>query len=146
MNKVILIGRLGADPEVRELKDGAKVAKLRVATSESYRDKAGEWQEATEWHTVIAWRQLADKAEKLAKGDAVVVDGKMTYRNWQDKDGNNRVSAEVVANYFRRISKSERVGSSSAGTYDDIPASHTVSPGQPNSEPTTDGEPDDLPF
>jgi single-strand DNA-binding protein len=103
VNKVIFIGNLGRDPEVRRLDNGATVAKFSVATNESYKDKSGEWQTVTEWHDVIAWRDMAEKAEKLTKGSTVYLEGKLTHRTWEDKDGNKRKTTEVVASYFRSI-------------------------------------------
>ncbi len=106
VNRVILIGNLGKDPEIRRLENGAVVAKFTLATNESYRDKEGEWQTQTEWHDIIAWRQLAERAESsLKKGITVYVEGKLTHRTWQDQDGNPRRTTEVVANYFRILSK-----------------------------------------
>tara|TARA_X000001316_G_scaffold4768_1_gene1064 strand:- start:250 stop:660 length:411 start_codon:yes stop_codon:yes gene_type:complete len=105
VNRVTLIGNLGKDPEVRRLENGAVVAKFSVATSENYKDKSGEWQTQVEWHDVVCWRNLAEKAEStLKKGAQVYVEGKLTHRTWQDQDGNNRRTTEVVANYFRTIS------------------------------------------
>ncbi|MDX1409573.1 MAG: single-stranded DNA-binding protein, partial [Saprospiraceae bacterium] len=98
---MFLIGNLGRDPEVRHLEGGSVVAKFPVATNESYRDKSGEWQKITEWHDVVAWRALAERAEKqLQKGSLVYVEGKITHRKWQDRDGNDRWSTEIVANTF----------------------------------------------
>jgi single-strand DNA-binding protein len=106
VNRVILIGNLGKDPEVRRLDNGAVVAKFTLATNESYRDKEGEWQTQTEWHDIIAWRQLAERAENsLKKGVTVYVEGKLTHRTWQDQEGNPRRTTEVVANYFRILGK-----------------------------------------
>lgn len=108
VNRVILIGNLGKDPEVRRLENGAAVAKFSVATNENYKDKAGEWQTQTEWHDVVVWRSLAERAEStLKKGMAVYLEGKLTHRSWQDQDGNTRYTTEVVASYFRIISKKE---------------------------------------
>lgn len=108
VNRVILIGNLGRDPEVRRLENGAVVAKFSVATNESYKDKAGEWQTQTEWHDVVVWRMLAERAEsQLKKGSQVYVEGKLTHRTWQDQDGNNRKTTEVLANYFRSLSRRE---------------------------------------
>ena len=104
VNRVILIGNLGRDPEVRRLENGAVVAKFSVATNENYKDKSGEWQSQTEWHDVVVWRNLAERAEsQLTKGAQVYVEGKLTHRSWQDKDGNNRRTTEVVASYFRAL-------------------------------------------
>lgn len=116
VNRVILIGNLGKDPEVRRLENGAVVAKFSVATNESYKDRSGEWQTQTEWHDVVVWRTLAERAESsLKKGMTVYVEGKLTHRTWQDQDGNNRYTTEVVASYFRTINKREGGGDYSSG-------------------------------
>lgn len=115
VNRVILIGNLGRDPEVRRLENGAVVAKFPIATNENYRDKSGEWQQTTEWHDIVVWRALAERAENtLTKGSMVYVEGKLTHRTWQDQDGNNRKTTEVVANYFRLVGP-RRDGNSSSG-------------------------------
>ena len=102
INKVTLVGRLGADPEIRTLSSGAMVAKFGVATTESYRDRAGEWQEETQWHDVVLWRNLAERAQQsLRKGTMIYLDGKLTHRKWQDKDGNPRKTTEVVGSFLR---------------------------------------------
>ena len=151
INKVILIGNLGRDPEVRHLEGGSSVAKFSVATNESYRDKSGEWQKITEWHDVVVWRHLAERAEKqLHKGSLVYIEGKLTHRKWQDRDGNDRYSTEVVANTFRTLERRESTGK----PYDDFPQ---VEPGNipPASAPaqgtstqtdSTGATEDDLPF
>ena len=108
VNKVILIGNLGKDPEVRHLESGSVVAKFSVATNENYRDKSGEWQTLTEWHNIVVWRGLAEKAERsLKKGMQVYIEGKLTTRKWQDSNGNDRYTTDVVANYFRILEKKE---------------------------------------
>lgn len=113
VNKVILIGNLGKDPEVRHLESGSVVAKFSVATNENYRDKSGEWQTITEWHNIVVWRGLAEKAEKtLKKGMQVYIEGKLTTRKWQDKDGNDRYTTDVVANYLRALDRKEGGGDS----------------------------------
>jgi single-strand DNA-binding protein len=98
VNKVILIGNLGKDPEVRTMQNGNKVANLSLATSESWKDKAtGERKEKTEWHRVVIFGNLADIAERyLKKGSKVYVSGSLQTRKWQDKDGNDKYSTEVV--------------------------------------------------
>lgn len=117
INKITLVGRLGADPEVRTLESGAMVAKFGLATSENYKDKSGEWQEQTEWHDVVVWRGLAERAQEyLKKGSLVYVEGKLTHRKWQDKDGNPRKTTEVVGNYFRMLS-SRNSGNGNGGNY-----------------------------
>ena len=88
INKVTLVGNLGKDPEIKHLEGGASVAKFSLATNENYRDKNGEWQTQTEWHDIVAWRQLAEKAARdLHKGSLVYIEGKITHRKWQDKEG-----------------------------------------------------------
>lgn len=104
INKVILIGNLGKDPEIRVLENGAKVAKFTLATHERYRDKNGEWQQQTEWHDIVLWRELAERAEAtLKKGMPVYIEGKLTHRIWQDADGKNRKETEVVVSTFRNL-------------------------------------------
>ena len=111
VNKVTLIGRLGSDPEIRTLESGVAVGRFSVATSENYKDRAGEWQEQTEWHDVVVWRAAAERAQRvLAKGVMLYVEGKLTHRKWQDKDGNNRKTTEVVANYFRVLQNPTAAG------------------------------------
>jgi single-strand DNA-binding protein len=111
VNKVILIGNLGKDPEFRKLESGAAVARFSVATNENYKDKNGEWQTQTEWHDVVAWRNLAEKAEaSLKKGSTVYVEGKLSTRSWEDQEGNKKRTTEVVASYIRNLSKKESGG------------------------------------
>ena len=100
INKVILVGHLGRDPEVRTIESGAKVARFTMATTEAYKDKNGERKEITEWHTIICWRGLADVAEKwLTKGKLVYVEGKLRTRSWED-NGAKRYTTEVYADNF----------------------------------------------
>ena len=98
-NNVKLIGHLGQDPELRTLEKGSKVASFSLATGETYTDKEGHRKEQTEWHNIVAWGNLAETCEKyLKKGREVAIDGRLTYRNWEDKNGMKHTSAEVVAN------------------------------------------------
>lgn len=159
VNRVILIGNLGRDPEVRRLENGAVVAKFSVATNENYKDKGGEWQTQTEWHDVVVWRNLAERAEsQLKKGAQIYLEGKLTHRSWQDKDGNNRRTTEVVASYFRMIGRRDGGDGGGGGGYfpstgDEMPAStpeRTSSVSAPAAKDTTaapemDAD-DDLPF
>lgn len=157
VNRVILIGNLGRDPEVRRLETGAVVAKFSLATNESYKDKNGEWQTQTEWHDVVVWRTLAERAEStLKKGMSVYIEGKLTHRNWQDQDGNTRYATEVVASYFRIISGSRREEAASGSYFppaeDEMRAApekpsngNTSSPASMPEEPGNTAE-DDLPF
>lgn len=104
LNKVMIIGNLGADPEIRSLNSGDRVANLRIATSESWRDKSsGERREKTEWHSVVVFNDgLVGVIEKyLNKGSKVYVEGALQTRKWQDKDGNDRYSTEVVLQKYR---------------------------------------------
>jgi single-strand DNA-binding protein len=105
INKVILIGNLGADPETRAMPSGTTVANLRIATSESWRDKqTGEQQERTEWHRVALFGRLAEIAgEYLKKGSQVYIEGSLRTRKWQDKQGNERYSTEIVGNELQML-------------------------------------------
>jgi len=105
VNKVILIGNLGADPETRAIPSGTTVANLRIATSESWRDKqTGEQQERTEWHRVALFGRLAEVAgEYLRKGSQVYIEGSLRTRKWQDKQGNERYSTEIVGNDMQML-------------------------------------------
>jgi len=98
VNKVIILGRLGADPEVRHFENGSSVAKTRIATTEKYTNKEGQKIENTEWHTVVFWRGLAGIVEKyLKKGDQVYVEGRLKTRSWDDQDGNKRYATDIEA-------------------------------------------------
>jgi single-strand DNA-binding protein len=105
INKVILIGNLGADPETRAMPSGTTVANLRIATSESWRDKqSGEQQERTEWHRVALFGRLAEIAgEYLKKGSQVYIEGSLRTRKWQDKQGNERYSTEIIGNELQML-------------------------------------------
>lgn len=105
INKVILVGNLGADPETRAMPSGTTVANLRIATSESWRDKqSGEQQERTEWHRVALFGRLGEiAAEYLKKGSQVYIEGSLRTRKWQDKQGNERYSTEIVANEMQML-------------------------------------------
>jgi len=155
VNRVILIGNLGKDPEVRRLENGAVVAKFSVATNENYKDKSGEWQTLTEWHDVVAWRSLGERAEsQLKKGTPVYIEGKLTHRSWEDQEGNKRRTTEVVANYFRSLATrrdSDGGGNTNFPSSDDeYPSKGGVSSTaveSSSSEPAvTDAADDDLPF
>ena len=109
VNKVILIGNLGKDPEVKRFENGAVIASFSIATSESYVDKqSGEKKEITDWHDVVLWRGLAEVAVKyLHKGTKIYVEGKLKKRSWQDKEGNTRYSTEVVGDEMTILSRQE---------------------------------------
>ena len=105
VNKVILIGNLGQDPEVRYMPNGGAVANVTIATTESWKDKnTGEPQERTEWHRVVFYRRLAEIAgEYLKKGSKVYVEGRLQTRKWQDRDGNDRYTTEIIANEMQML-------------------------------------------
>jgi len=160
INKVTLIGNLGKDPEVRHLENGSAVASFSLATNENYKDKSGNWQNQTEWHNIVAWRALAERAERdLKKGSMVYIEGKLTNRKWQDKDGNDRYRSEVVAYSLRSLEKREKSENSSMGGFpsaQDEPAIYksastdSGSVGETSSAPVSkkveDMPEDDLPF
>jgi single-strand DNA-binding protein len=98
VNKVILVGNLGKDPELKHTSGGTAVATMTVATNERFKDKSGEWQDKTEWHTVVLWQRLAEiAAEYLKKGRSVYVEGRLQTRSWEDKQGQKRYTTEIVA-------------------------------------------------
>ena len=117
VNKVILIGHLGADPETRAMPSGSSVANLRIATTESWRDKqSGEQQERTEWHRVALFGRLAEIAsEYLRKGSQVYIEGSLRTRKWQDKQGNERYSTEIVGNEMQMLGGRGGAGAGAPG-------------------------------
>ncbi len=153
VNKVILVGNLGRDPEVRHLESGVPVASFSVATSESYKDKStGERKTVTEWHNVVLWRGLAEVAEKyLHKGDQVYIEGKLRTRQWE-KDGVTRYTTEIVGENMTMLSSRPRA-EGAAGTAAPQPAGDATpaatTPASQPAEPEADNsaqEVDDLPF
>ena len=139
VNKVVLIGNAGKDPEVRYLDNDTAVASFSLATSESYKDKSGEWQTRTEWHNIVAWRNTAKYVEnRVKKGMQIYLEGKITTRSWDDKDGNKRYTTEIVANTIRLLGKREDSGDTTA-----TPAPNTKIADAPVIQDTPD---DDLPF
>ena len=123
VNKVILIGNLGKDPEVRYLDSGVAVANLSLATSENYKNKDGERVTQTEWHDVVLWRGLAEVAEKyLKKGSSIYVEGKLRTNKWVDKDENTRYKTEILADKLTMLGKSNSQESSiENSSEDDLP-------------------------
>lgn len=115
VNKVILVGNLGKDPEVRHLDNGRAVANFSLATSETYKNKQGERVTNTEWHNVVLWSPLAEIAEKfLKKGGQVYIEGKLTTRSWDDQDGNKRYTTEVVGRELTLLGGKPEGGSTSS--------------------------------
>jgi single-strand DNA-binding protein len=128
INKVILIGRLGSDPEVRYTPSGVAVANFSIATSEEWKDKdSGEKKERTEWHRIVAWRRLGEICgEYLSKGKQVYIEGRLQTRDWEDRDGNKRYTTEIVASDVqflgtRDSGESARPRSSSSTDYQGMP-------------------------
>jgi single-strand DNA-binding protein len=144
INKVILIGNVGQDPEVRytgDVNNGAKVATIRLATSERYRDRNGNIQEHTEWHTVVVWRNTADVVEKyVKKGTQLYVEGKIRTRSWEDQTGNKRYTTEIMADTLQLLGRkpegqggNQSYAQQAAPAYQ--PAAPAVQPAQPVAQP-----------
>lgn len=122
VNKVILIGRLGNNPEIRYTPSGAAVANFNIATSENWNDKSGQKQERTEWHRIVVWGKLAELCNQyLTKGRQVFIEGRLQTRQWDDKDGNKRYTTEIVANTVQFLGSNANQGAS-AGNYDQASA------------------------
>lgn len=117
VNKVILVGRLGRDPETRYTGGGQAVANFTIATDYSYKDKNGERQKRTEWHRIVAWRKLAEIVQQyLKKGSLVYIEGRIETREWQDKEGQKRYTTEIIANEMKMLgSKGDGGGGGSYG-------------------------------
>jgi len=124
INKVTLVGHLGGDPEIRTLENGTPVGRFSVATNENYKDKEGNWQSQTEWHNVVVWRDLAERAKILKKGSTVYVEGKISYRKYTDKDGVEKSLTDIVAATFRLLDKRE---GGSNGFENRLPSTEPVS-------------------
>ena len=140
VNKVILLGHLGKDPEVRHLENGTSVANFTIATSESYKDKAGNRIDQTEWHNIVVWRGLADVAEKfLKKGSQIYLEGKIRTRSWEDQTGNKKYTTEIVADTFNMLSKRD-----DSAQQQPLPSNQRPNTTAQNSPPVD--EADDLPF
>ncbi len=154
LNKVMLIGNLGADPEVRSTNNGSRVATLSVATSRQWNSPSGEKQEKTEWHRVICWNNkgsgLADVAEKyLKKGDKVYIEGRIEYRTWEDREKQTRYTTEIIAREL--IMLSPKGGGEGAGEFARAKTAAKATPeGKAESldafPEALDEENDDLPF
>ena len=122
VNKVMLIGRLGADPEVRYVPSGSAVANFNLATNRSFKDKEGKLQEQTDWHRIVAWSRLAEFAKQyLRKGMRVYIEGRLQYRDWQDKDGGKRNATDIVANDIQMLESGAKGAVGPAPDVPDIP-------------------------
>ncbi|HUY13160.1 MAG TPA: single-stranded DNA-binding protein [Terriglobia bacterium] len=148
VNKVILIGRLGKDPEVKYTQGGAPVAKFSLATDEVFKDRAGEQQRRTEWHNIVAWNRLAEICgEYLTKGKQVYIEGSIRSRQWEDQSGAKRTTVEIIARDMKMLgSKADSEKTPATATSYDRPAS-TDDP-IPAAEPSLPPEitDDDVPF
>ncbi len=142
VNKATLIGNLGNDPEIRTTSGGSRVATISVATNRRWTSRTGEMQEETQWHRVVAWNKLAEIAEQyLKKGDRIYVEGRIQYRQWEDQNGQNRYSTEIVANDMVMLGgrgdgaelETQKAPTNGGEDYEDFPAKSLE-------------EGDDLPF
>jgi single-strand DNA-binding protein len=149
INKVILIGHLGADPETKSMPSGTAVTNIRIATTESYKDKqSNEWQERTEWHRVALFDRLAEiAAEYLRKGSQVYIEGRLRTRKWQDKQGNDRYSTEVIASDMQMLG-GRGSGGAGAGAGAGAEARPAAKPqaAEPASTAEREDFDDDIPF
>ena len=170
VNKVILIGNVGADPEVRTLESGVKMARLRIATTERiYNREAQESRDHTEWHTVVLWRNLADVADRfLHKGSQVYIEGRLRSREWTDQQGNKRYSIEILADDLKMLGRRSDNGGQSqqrqegerqqsyggyqGGQHNSYQGGQSYRPERPQNEQpampevNVNDDPDDLPF
>lgn len=153
VNKVILIGNLGSDPEIRYLEGGSSVARFNIATSESYTNKMGERVEQTEWHRIELWDRLAQIAEKyLRKGNSVYIEGRIRSESWTDKEGQQRTGITIRANSMTLLGSPNSGGGSNEGNYNSPSAATSSTPAKPQqSDPVppslaSGGDDDDLPF
>jgi single-strand DNA-binding protein len=166
VNKVILVGNLGRDPEVRFMPNGEAVCNFSIATTDSWKDKAGAKQEKTEWHNIVMYRKLAEIAgEYLKKGRPVYIEGRLQTRKWQTKEGQDRYTTEIIADQMQMLGGREAGGSnasydggmdqsSGGGDYNQVPSSQGAArqaPAQSNAKSASGGSgfddfEDDIPF
>ena len=152
VNRVMLIGNLGRDPDVQYLEGNIAVAKFPLATTETFKDRAGKLISQTEWHTVVLWRGLAELAQKyLHKGSLVYIEGRLRTRSWEDKEGNKKFATEVVGDNLIMLDKradSSHSPSSSHSTHSPNTSSHSENEGFPGADipPISDTPSQDLPF
>ncbi len=147
VNRVILVGRLGKDPEMRYTPNGTAVCKFSLATDEGWRDQTGQLQKRTEWHNIVAWSKLAENCQKLlTKGKQIYVEGRIQTRQWDDRDGNKRTTTEIVIGTMRLLgSRAEAAAGAASPTAE---PGREVAPEEPageaSAEPTVTDE--DIPF
>lgn len=147
INKVILVGNLGRDPEVTSYENGVKRAAFSLATTESYRDKEGNWQEQTEWHNIVLWRWLAEK--NLVKGDKIYLEGRLRTRSWDDENGQKRYTTEIQGDKVLKLASAGSQPYSPEGNNSPAAsgvAEPTVQKPQQSTSENEQSEEDDLPF
>ena len=148
VKRVILIGNLGKDPEIRNLEGGVKKASFSLATTETYKGKSGERIDQTEWHNIVLWRGLADVADSyLKKGSTIYLEGKIKTREYTDKEGNRRFITEIIGDNMVMLSskRDQQAGAENNGATRTEKAAHTE-PAEQHSEVTPEQPEDDLPF
>jgi single-strand DNA-binding protein len=149
VNKVILVGRLGRDPETRYTGSGQAVANFTLATDSTYKDRAGERQKRTEWHRIVAWGKLAEICQQyLKKGSQVFIEGRLQTREWEDKSGQKRSTTEIVASDMRMLgSRGDAAAAAGAGAAPSVSRAAEYEPSAPDEggspEPISD---EDIPF
>jgi len=147
INKVILVGNVGKDPEIRHLDSGIAVANFPLATSESYIAKNGDKVETTEWHNIVVWRGLADVAEKyVTKGRQLYIEGKIRTRSWDDKDGNKRYTTEIVADVLQLLGSRPDNQQGGNNQYESNQSDSNGFKAADEAEIEDQGGDDDLPF
>lgn len=161
VNKVILVGNVGIDPEIRTTESGVKVARVRLATTERYYDRqTNEAKELTEWHTITLWRGLADVVDKyVRKGSQLYVEGRLRTREWTDKENIKRYATEIMADEMKLLGRrgdaqqgvqgtAQPMGAPQQGVYSQSATSsyNQAAPQAPQSIPAMNDDPDDLPF
>jgi single-strand DNA-binding protein len=143
INKAILIGNLGADPEIRYTQAGKQVATFRIATTERWKGQDGQMQESTEWHRIVAWERLAEICgEYLNKGSRVYIEGKIQTRKWQDQDGNDKYTTEIIAREMKMLSPRGGDSSGAGGKYGGASNQESF----PEPPPGYGGMGEDVPF
>jgi single-strand DNA-binding protein len=144
VNKAILVGRLGRDPETRYTSGGQAVCNFSMATDETYKDRAGERQKRTEWHKIVVWGKQAEIAQKyLKKGSLLYLEGRIQTRQWDDKEGQKRTTVEIVANTFRMLGGRGDGGGAAPAEHGDADAGAAPAPEESHGGEVSD---EDIPF
>ncbi len=141
LNKVILIGNLGADPEMREMPDGTKMAKFSIATTEKYTNREGEQISNTEWHNIVLWRRTAEIAEKyLKKGDSVCVEGKLKTRSWEDENGIKKYATDIQGDSMTMLGSKRDSTNNQSNSYSPPPIKEKIVESDIDSNQSIDAE------